>query len=246
MNLLFALGASIIVSFVSLIGALALIFEDKLLKRIIIFLVAFAAGGLMGGAFLHILPESMAHAKDPVELFLFVILGFMVFFAMEKYLYWHHCHDTKCEVHMFTYLNIAGDIIHNLSDGLIMGAVFALDIKLGIATTIAIIAHEIPHELGNFMVLVFGGFGKFKALLFNFISALFAVLGTVCGYYFSHKMNGFSGILLPMAAGGFIYIASCDLVPQLCKEPDLKKSTISMLTFTIGVALMYILKIALG
>jgi zinc and cadmium transporter len=185
----------------------------------------------------------MVYIKDATQLFLYVILGFMLFFILEKYLYWHHCHDPKCETHMFNYLNIMGDVLHNFSDGLIMGAVFVVDIKLGIATTIAIIVHEIPHELGNFMVLIYGGFSKFKALFFNFISALFAIVGTLFGYYFAHKVSGFSSVLLPFAAGGFIYIASCDLIPELHKETGLKKSAIIMSTFTLGIALMYILKI---
>jgi len=242
MNLLFALIASTIVCLISLIGVIGLLIEEKLLKRIIIFLVAFAAGGLIGGAFLHILPESMEFIKDPIQLFLYVILGFVLFFVMEKYLYWHHCHNTKCEIHMFTYLNIAGDILHNFSDGLIMGTIFIVDVKLGIATTIAIVFHEIPHELGNFMVLIYGGFSKLKALFFNFLSSLFAISGTVVGYYFASRVSSFSKVLLPLAAGGFIYIASCDLIPELHKETGLKKSAFIMLTFALGIALMYLLK----
>ncbi len=246
MNLLIALAASFIVSLISLIGIIALIIEDKLLRKIIIFLVAFAAGGLIGGAFLHILPESMERIKDPIQLFLYVVAGFMLFFVMEKYLYWRHCHEKECELHMFTYLNIVGDIVHNFSDGMIMGTLFMVDIKLGFAATLAIISHEIPHELGNFMVLVYGGFSKFKALIFNFVSALFAVLGTLFGFYFANRVSGFSSILLPMAAGGFIYIAACDLIPELHKENELGKSALTMLIFTIGIALMYLLKVLLG
>ncbi len=243
MNLLFALTASVIVSLISLIGIVALIINDKLLKKLIIFLVAFAAGGLIGGAFLHILPEAMDYIKDGTRLFLYVILGYMFFFALENYLYWRHCHDTKCETHTFTYLNIVGDSIHNFSDGLIMGAVFMINIKVGIATTLAIIFHEIPHEFGNFMVLIYGGFSKAKALFFNFLSSLFAIIGTAVGYYFANKISGFAGILLPIAAGGFIYIASCDLVPELHKQADIKKSVLATATFTFGIVLMFLLKI---
>jgi len=243
MNFLFAIIASVMVSLISLIGAFALIIEDKTLKKIIIFLVAFAAGGLIGGAYLHILPEAMEYSKDTTQLFLYLILGFLFFFISEKYLYWRHCHNAKCEQHMFTYLNIIGDIIHNLTDGLIMGAIFMVNVKLGIATTIAIIFHEIPHELGNFMVLIYGGFSKLKALFFNFLSSLVAILGTVLGYYFAYQVSGFTKILLPFAAGGFIYIASCDLIPELHKEENLKRSAFTMLFFSLGVILMYILKI---
>ena len=132
--------------------------------------------------------------------------------------------------------------MHNFSDGLIIGAVFLVDIKVGIAATLAIVFHEIPNELGNFTVLVYGGFSKLKALLFNFLSALFAIAGTLVGYYFADKIPGFSAILLPLAAGGFIYIASCDLIPELHKEEGGKRSALIMVTFTFGIFLMYLLK----
>ncbi len=242
MNLLYALIASGIVSLISLIGVFALVIKDDLLKKIIVFLVAFAAGGLIGGAFLDILPEAMEYVKDTGQLFIYVIAGFYVFFILEKYLHWRHCHAAQCEVHRFTYLNIVGDIVHNFCDGLIIGAIFLVDVKLGIATTLAIIFHEIPHELGNFAVLIYGGFSKFKALAFNFLSSLFAIAGTLFGYYLSSKINGFVGVLLPAAAGGFIYIAACDLIPELHKEEDGKRSALIMITFTLGIILMNILK----
>jgi len=133
--------------------------------------------------------------------------------------------------------------VHNFSDGLILGAIFLINIKVGIATTLAIVFHEIPHELGNFTVLIYGGFSKLKALLFNFLSALFAIVGTIVGYYCASKISGFASILLPAAAGGFIYIASCDLIPELHKEEDGKRSTLIMAIFIFGIMLMYFLKI---
>ena len=242
MNLLFAIIASIIVSAISLIGVFALIIKDDLLQKIILLLVAFAAGGLIGGAFLDLIPEAAGHIKDMTQLFLYVILGYLLFFILEKYLHWRHCHERECSIHRFTYLNIVGDIVHNFSDGLIIGAVFLIDIKVGTAATLAIIFHEIPHELGNFTVLVYGGFSKSKALFFNFLSSLFAIAGTIAGYYFASKAGGFSYVLLPLAAGGFIYIASCDLVPELHKEEDGRKSAFIMATFMLGIFIMYFLK----
>jgi zinc and cadmium transporter len=243
MNLLYALIASTIVSLISLIGVLALVIKDKLLKRLIIFLIAFAAGGLIGGAFFDIIPEASEYVKDITQLFFYIILGYTLFFILEKYLHWRHCHSTECEIHRFTYLNIIGDIVHNFSDGLILGAIFLINIKVGIATTLAIVFHEIPHELGNFTVLIYGGFSKLKALLFNFLSALFAIVGTIVGYYCATKISGFASVLLPAAAGGFIYIASCDLIPELHKEEDGKRSTLIMAIFIFGIMLMYFLKI---
>ncbi len=242
MNLLFAITASIIVSLISLVGVITLIIKDDLLKKLIIFLVAFAAGCLIGGAFLDILPEAGEYVTDITQLFLYVILGYMLFFILEKYIHWRHCHTAECEIHRFTYLNIIGDVVHNFTDGLIIGAVFLTSVQVGIAATLAIIFHEIPHELGNFTVLIYGGFSKTKALFFNFLSSLFAIAGTLVGYYSAGRVHGFSAVLLPVAAGGFIYIASCDLVPELHKEEDGKKSALIMLTFTFGIIVMYLLK----
>ncbi|HTZ11704.1 MAG TPA: ZIP family metal transporter [Candidatus Margulisiibacteriota bacterium] len=242
MNLLYALIASSIVSLVSLIGVLALVIKDNLLKKLIIFLIAFAAGGLIGGAFFDIIPEASEYVKDITQLFFYIILGYTLFFILEKYLHWRHCHLAECEIHRFTYLNIIGDVVHNFSDGLILGAIFLINIKVGIATTLAIVFHEIPHELGNFTVLIYGGFSKSRALLFNFLSALFAIAGTIVGYYCASKISGFTSILLPVAAGGFIYIASCDLVPELHKEEDGKRSALIMAIFIFGIMLMYFLR----
>jgi zinc and cadmium transporter len=172
-----------------------------------------------------------------------VIIGFIFFFILEKYFHWRHCHKGKCDVHAFTYLNLIGDGIHNFIDGLIIGATFFSDLRVGMVTTTAIVFHEIPQELGDFGVLLYGGFSRKKALYFNFLSAATAIAGTVIGYFFSTHIAGFSNILLPLAAGGFIYVAACDLVPQLHKQPDIKEAARAMLLFMIGILLMLLLKI---
>ncbi len=239
---MWALGASIVISVLSLIGALSLFFNEKFLNKIILLLVGFGAGGLIGGAFLHLLPEALEKSDDAPAVFLFVIYGFVFFFVLERYFCWRHCHQGRCDVHMFTYLNLIGDGIHNFIDGLIIGASFFTDRQLGIAASAAIILHEIPQELGDFGVLLYGGFSKSRALAFNFLSALTAVFGTVVGYAFASYTADFSNVLLPVAAGGFIYIAACDLVPELHKQADVKKSTVSMLFFIGGIVLMLMLK----
>ncbi|MBD3249438.1 hypothetical protein GF336_05315 [Candidatus Woesearchaeota archaeon] len=139
---------------------------------------------------------------------------------IEKFLHWHHCHKGKCDIHTFTYMNLIGDGVHNFIDGLIIAASFSVDISFGVITTIAVIAHEIPQEIGDFGVLVYGGFGRLKALAFNFLSAVTAIIGAVIGYLISGSVEGFVPFLLPFAAGGFIYIAASDLVPELHKESD--------------------------
>lgn len=240
MQLVWAIGASVAVSLISLIGIFSLLFSDKFLNKILILLIGFSAGGLIGGAFLHILPEALEHQQNVVAVFSYAIFGFIIFFLLEKYLYWRHCHAGNCQIHTFTYLNLVGDGIHNFTDGLIIGASFVTDINLGIVTTLAIIFHEIPQEISDFGVLVYGGIGKFKALFYNFLSALTAIVGTVLGFYFAHHISGFSQIILPIAAGGFIYIASCDLIPEIHKQTDVKKSNLSMLAFLLGIILMYL------
>jgi zinc and cadmium transporter len=241
-NFLFALTASVAVSAISLVGILALLLKKDLLDRTLIALVGFSAGALIGGAFLHLLPEAVGHTKNLEILFFYVILGFLIFFLLEKYLRWRHCHKESCDIHAFTYLNLIGDSVHNFGDGLIIGTSFVINTDLGIAATLAIIFHEIPQEIGDFGVLVYGGFSKFKALFYNFLSALTAVAGTILGYYFSSSVSGFSSLILPVAAGGFLYIAACDLIPEIHKQTEFKKSGLSIAAFLLGIILMLLVK----
>lgn len=226
------------VSLISFVGVVTLALKEKLLKKVLFALVGFSAGALMGGAFFHLLPESLEGAGANAPLFL--LAGFCLFFVLEKVLYWRHCHDGKCRVHAFTYLNLVGDGVHNFIDGLIIVASFSQSIPLGIATTFAVIMHEIPQELGEFGVLVYGGFSKMKALFYNFISALAAVLGAVVGFFLLAQMQVLAPLLLAFAAGGFIYIAASDLVPELHKEADVGKSLAAFAFFVAGILLMYV------
>jgi len=151
---------------------------------------------------------------------------------MEKYLHWQHCHEgATCKTHAFTYLNLVGDGFHNFFDGMIISASFIVSFKLGFITTLAIILHEIPHELGNFAVLVYGGFTKKQALFSNFVTALMAMIGAIEGYLINDLSRNFSNVILPLTAEGFIYIATSDLIPELHRENDLKRSTATFLPF---------------
>ncbi len=239
MNLIWALGASIVVSLISFVGVISLLLKENLLNKILLLLISFSAGALIGGAFLHLIPEAVEKSGHSSEVYLFVIVGFILFFVLEKYLHWRHCHKGKCEIHMFTYINLVGDGIHNFIDGLIIGSSFVININFGLTTTFAIIMHEIPQEIGDFGILVYGGFNKNKALWYNFLSALTAVLGTLFGYALASASANFLTFLMPVAAGGFIYIAACDLIPELHKQEDIKKATFSMLIFILGVGFMY-------
>jgi zinc and cadmium transporter len=229
---------------ISLVGVFSLFLKGNLLENILIPLIGFSAGGLIGGAFLHIMPEAIEEYGSH-NVFLYLIAGFILFFILEKYLHWRHCHKGgECTVHPFTYLNLVGDTVHNFTDGLIIGASFVVSIHFGVVTTLVIVLHEIPQEIGDFGVLVYGGFNRSKALLFNFVTALTSVLGAALGYPLSKHIQGFSMYLLPMVAGGFVYIAACDLIPEIHKQSDNKKEILSLATFLLGIIFIYIFGIA--
>jgi zinc and cadmium transporter len=221
-TLAYILIATAIVSIISLVGVITFGFREKTLKKMLLFLVAFSAGGLMGAAFLHLLPEALA-TNSATNVGIYIIIGFSLFYIIERVLHWRHCHDEKCHVHTFTYMSLIGDGIHNFIDGVTIAISFLAGIPLGVATTIAIIAHEIPHEMGNFAVLVHGGFGKLKALLWNFLSAIVAIVGALFGFFLSEILGKSIPIILPFAAGGFIYVSASDLIPELHNESLVKK-----------------------
>jgi len=246
--LFFIIIATFLVSLISFVGALTLFLKEKTLDKILLFLVALSAGALLGGAFLDLIPEaivSVGSAESSLfKIFLWLIFGFCAFFILEKYIKWHHHHSiSHPEIKSFSYLILVSDGIHNFIDGLIIAGAFLASFPIGLATTVAIIFHEIPHELGNFGVLVFGGFGRARALFFNFASAIFAILGGMSGFLLSEKLDGFAVFLLPFAAGGFIYIAASDLIPRINEEENSKKSIIHFLVFLTGIAIMALMKL---
>jgi zinc and cadmium transporter len=243
--LLYAVMATTIVSLLSFMGIVTLVLKKNMLEKVILVLVGFAAGVLLGAAFFHLLPEALA-LSNSLDIFVALVIGFCMFFVLEKALYWRHCHEKNCRVHVFTYLSLIGGGIHNFVDGLVIVSAFLINTAAGIATTLAVIAHEIPQELGDFGILVYGGFSKKRALVFNFFSALLAVFGAIAGYFIASYISGFALYLLPFAAGGFIYIASSDLIPELHKETDRKRSLVSFLFFLIGLIVMYLAKASLS
>lgn len=239
--------ATFLVSLISFIGAATLLVSERVLKYILLALVGLSAGALIGGAFLHLLPEAIAETAGSgiVNVFQAVIVGFVVFFIMEKLL-WRHCHEKSCPIHTFAYLNLVGDGVHNFIDGLIIAAGFLASPQLGLVTVLAVAAHEIPQELGDFGVIVYGGLKPRKALLLNFITALTAVAGGIIGYYFLHLVEPVIVFVLPFAAGGFLYIAAADLIPELHKESDQVKTALSFVTFLVGIILMLVVKVVFG
>ncbi|MEM2924104.1 MAG: ZIP family metal transporter [Methanocellales archaeon] len=226
-----------IVSLISLIGIFTF---ARAFEKMIFALIAFAAGSLLGAAFFDLLPEAMEEGSDIFE---YVLAGMLFFFILERFIFWRHCHDGKCDVHAFTYLNLIGDSIHNYIDGMIIAASYIASIPIGITATLAIIFHEIPQEIGDYGILIYGGFSKRKALLYNFIISLAAFLGATFVMFFPVAFFSIGDIipfLLSFGAGGFIYIASADLIPELHKVIDKKKSSIQIISLFLGIAIIWI------
>lgn len=239
--LIFVLISTFLVSLVSFVGVFTLSLKEKILEKALFFLVSLSIGGLMGGAFLHLLPEAV-EKFDNGDVFLCTLVGFFLFLIIEKIIHWRHCHKSHCPIHAFAYMNLIGDGIHNFIDGLIMAAGFIASPGIGIASTVAIFLHEIPQEIGDFGVLVYGGFSRKKALIFNFLTALTAILGGVFGFYLLSFAEIASKFLLAFAAGGFIYIAASDLIPEIRKEMDIKKFLVNFGVIFLGLLAMYLLK----
>ncbi len=238
MVLLEIILSTIAISLISLIGIVTFAIKEKRLNKILHYLVSFSIGGLIGTAFLHLIPEAI-ETSSINSTFLFVCGGIVLFLFIERVLHWRHCHEEHCAVHSFAYTNLIGESVHNFLDGVIIAGAFLLDFKIGLATTMAIIIHEIPHELGNFGILMYAGMTKTKALLFNFLTAAFSVLGGILGFFLLGYLNGILPIILALTAGGFIYIAASDLIPEIRKEAGFLKSIANIAIIILGIALMY-------
>lgn len=236
-----------IVSLISLIGILFIGLRETLLRRIITVLVGFSCGALIGGAFIHMLPEALENMGQACEsIFYYVITGIVVFFVMEKFLYWRHCHERECPIHAFVYLNLVGDGVHNFIDGMVIAGSFLASYSLGMATTLGVVFHEIPQEIGDFGVLVYGGLTKRKALAYNFASALTAIAGALTVYFSAPLIQGIDTFMAPFAAGGFIYIAATDLMPELHKRSGAKESITQLIALLTGISLMSALRLVMA
>ncbi len=242
--LIYGLISAAAIGLLSIVGIFLLLISIKGFEKMLYYVVGFAAGALIGGAFLHLIPEALQEKSSAV--LIFVLFGFSLFFIIEKVLKWRHCHDEKCLRHTFTYMSLIGDGVHNFIDGLIIAGSFIIDTNFGIITSIVIFLHEVPQEVGDFGVLIYGGFTKAKALLYNLLSALTSLVGVVVGYFLISFASGINNFLLLFAAGGFIYIAASDLVPELHKEINTKKSAVAFLLFLLGIVFMYVMKMFLG
>ncbi|MCF7844570.1 MAG: ZIP family metal transporter [Kiritimatiellales bacterium] len=242
-TLIYIFGSVLLVSTVSLVGVLLLSISDKLLKKVLLYLVSFSTGALLGSVFLHFLPEIASHGEHFRDAMVFVLLGILFSFSIEQFMHWRHCHSLECtaRIHPMGPLVLIGDAAHNVIDGVLIATSYLVSIPLGIATTIAVLLHEIPQEFGDFAVLLHSGITKGRALFFNFLSALTAFVGVFIVLGLSSNMINVEEILLPLAAGNFLYIAGSDLIPELHKEVRFKRSVLQLACMIAGIALMYYL-----
>lgn len=221
------------VSLASLTGVFLLSLRPSFLRKVLPSLVSFAVGALFANVFLHILPEIGAS-------FRLVLLGILLSFIVEKFIYWHHCHNLDCRHRSpVGALILMGDGIHNMTDGMVIAAAYLLSPELGLATTVAVILHEIPQEIGDFAVLLHSGYSRRRALAWNSLSALTAFLGAAAILLLHERVQGMETMLLSLAAGNFLYIAGSDLIPELNKEPKAKSSLVQLFAMLAGIALMW-------
>lgn len=245
---LYAFISVFAVSFISLVGLATLSINEQRLKKIIFLLVALAIGALLGDAFIHLIPEAIEDSGNSPLIPLFIVVGIIFFFIFEKVLGWHHHHHERahgckdCQnILPVGRLVLFSDGLHNLVDGIIIGASYLVSIEIGIATTIAVIVHEIPQEIGDFGILMYAGYTKIKALWFNFLSALLSIAGVFVIILFGEAIESIIPFIIALAAGNFIYIATADLIPELHKEQGVRQSGLEIFFIIAGIAAMYFL-----
>ncbi len=235
-----------------MVAASFLLLPAQLRKNLVPHLVSFAIGSLLGAAFLGLLPHALAgpEVEDFHNIFLAVLLGLLGFFLLEKLVLWRHCHSDHCEAHAphdehktneaTGWMILVGDGMHNLVDGVLIAAAFMTDIHLGIVTALAIAAHEIPQEVGDFVVLLHSGFSRRKALLFNVLSSLATIVGALLAYWSLSDMQHLLPYVLAVAASSFIYIAVADLIPGLHKRAEASATIQQIILIAAGVSLIYV------
>jgi len=238
----------VIVSLVSFVGIITLLFGKKKIDKLLMILVNISAGTMLGGTFLHLIPNAVKDAGSfSIFISFFILIGIGSFFLLDKLIHWKHNHPEPSLIHTaqesnpsIAYLNLLGDGIHNFLDGLIIAGSYLISIPTGIAVTIGVIAHETPQEIADFGVLLYSGLSKTKALLYNFYSAITAILGGIIGLVIGTGSEIFMAFIIPFAAGNFIYIAGSNLIPEILqKHPKLKTSLAEFLWFLLGIVIMY-------
>lgn len=244
--LIASLSAVAVISLVSIVGIYFLMAYLPRFSRHSLVLVSLAVGSLLGDAFIHILPE--ANSLLPQELVaMLTISGILLFFILEKIVRWRHCHSPDCADHSSSQatvtVSVVGDFFHNFIDGVLIASTFYVSFSLGLATTIAVLVHEIPQEIGDFSIYRHLGVSLSGSLLLNIFSGISAFIGVIFVAFIGSQIESFSGYILPVTAGGFIYLAASDLIPELHRhEPKISVSVVQLISVVIGVSLMYALK----
>jgi zinc and cadmium transporter len=234
-----ALLSTIIVSLISLIGIIFISLTEDKIKSIVFILVSFAVGALIGTSFLHLIPESYEAFSNSKVPSILICLGIILFFIAERLLNWHHHKVEVSKIKPFGKINLLIDGLHNFTDGILIAAAWMTNPATGIATTIAVITHEIPHEIGNFGILVHAGYTKTRALMWNFVSAITAIIGTLITLWIGNRVVAIISYIIPFAAGGFIYLACSDLIPELNKQNSKKTILLQVFMVITGILLMY-------
>jgi zinc and cadmium transporter len=232
--------SGMVMSSIALIGSVTLILREETLKKLLLPLVALAAGTLLGGALFHMIPASVDKLGNAVSIYVWIVVGFGLFLGLEQFLHWHHCHRAPSEHRPLTYLILLADAVHNFIGGLAVAGAFLIDIRVGISAWIAAAAHEVPQELGDFGILIHGGWRKSSALLYNFLSALTFLVGGLVAYGASFNFD--VTFLLPFAAGNFIYIAAADLIPEIKQEANATLNVVHFLSFLVGIVLLLVVR----
>ena len=229
---------------IALVGSVTLFLRPATLRKLLLPLVAFAAGSLVGGAFFHMIPATLGTGIGGLGAGIAVVAGFTLFFILEQVLHWHHCHRAQTDCRQpLTWLILIGDGLHNFLGGLAIAGTFLVDIRLGITSWLAAAAHEVPQELGDFGVLLHGGMSRRQALLFNALSGLTFLLGGLVTYGLSSQLD--TSWLIPFAAGNFLYIGASDLVPEVNRHGDLKANFVHLAAFLFGIVLLLLAKLAI-
>jgi len=256
-ELLYSILAGFTIAFVPLIFIVILYWKEKILNDMLLLLVALSAGTMIGGGFLHLLPEAIEgglHGRSghgavtaanllggKIEsVFMFVIIGFIIFYITEKVLNCQQFYKNGEDGNTFHYMTIIGSGIHIFIDGVIIAASFVISTRIGVITFLMIISHEIPKKVGEFAVLVYGGFKNKKALIINFVTSLPIIIGVLVGFIISMSVEVATGVLLPIAAGGFIYIGATDLLPEVMKGGEVRQTILIFEFFILGILIMWL------
>ncbi len=229
----------LIFSLLGSVGAVAgastvLLFSERR-RTLVSSLVSYATGTLLGSAFLGMIPKALDRSS-PVFVSATLLIGILLFFLLEKLVIWRHCHEENCETHTRAGpLILIGDAFHNFVDGTVIAAAFLSDINLGLVTSVAVIAHEVPQEMGDFAILLESGYTRKKALLYNLISSLTSLPGAMIAYYYLKTVEACVPFVLAISAASFVYIALADLIPHLHKKTDLRSGIYQLFLLICGV-----------